>query len=189
MAEAAGPLVIYGDLNCPFSALASLRAGILEDAGVAAIDWRAVSHLSDLPPQGRPVRGELADQLADELEVIRSLLLDDEHLELHLPTVQPDTRPATAAFAAAPASDRRALRERIFHAYWVEGRDIGNRDVLADLGLNPPAEPPTIATTRQDEWRGLDEPVTPSMRLPRGYVSRGLGALRRLADSRPPSTT
>ena len=37
-------LVVYGDFNCPFSALASARVEYLERHGFAAVDWRAVEH-------------------------------------------------------------------------------------------------------------------------------------------------
>jgi hypothetical protein len=35
-------LTIYGDFNCPFSALASARADVLLAADAYAIDWRAI---------------------------------------------------------------------------------------------------------------------------------------------------
>ena len=37
-------LTIYGDFNCPFSALASARADVLLAAGGHEIDWRAIQH-------------------------------------------------------------------------------------------------------------------------------------------------
>jgi hypothetical protein len=41
-------VIIYGDFNCPYSYLASQRAGRLREAGVA-VDWRAVEHDRRLP--------------------------------------------------------------------------------------------------------------------------------------------
>src|SRR5438309_11493539 len=53
--EAAVKLVIYGDFNCPFSALASDRAARLEATGRVVVEWRAVEHDPSIPAEGRPV--------------------------------------------------------------------------------------------------------------------------------------
>ena len=45
-------LVVYGDFNCPFSALASARVAVLEDRGLAEIDWRGVEHAPEIPAAG-----------------------------------------------------------------------------------------------------------------------------------------
>ena len=45
-------LVVFGDFNCPFSALASVRVTQLEESGVARVTWRAVEHDPDIPEQG-----------------------------------------------------------------------------------------------------------------------------------------
>ena len=37
-------LTVYGDFNCPYSYLASQRAGQLIRGGMAQVDWRAVEH-------------------------------------------------------------------------------------------------------------------------------------------------
>ena len=49
-------LIVYGDFNCPFSALASARVGYLERHGFADVDWRAVEHAGhDWPGKGQPL--------------------------------------------------------------------------------------------------------------------------------------
>lgn len=67
-------LIVYGDFNCPFSALASARVSRLERIGAVRVDWRAVEHAPNLPPAGIEVAGELASELQRELEQIRGLL-------------------------------------------------------------------------------------------------------------------
>jgi hypothetical protein len=52
------------------------------------------------------------------------------------------------------------------------GADVA--DAAADVG-------PHVAAW-QAEWQGLDRRVVPMLVLPDGYLSRGLGALARLAD-------
>lgn len=172
-------LIVYGDFNCPFSALASIRAGNLERLGSARVDWRAVEHAPEIPPTGNDVIGELRSELQRELDQIRSLLTTEESDRLALPTVQSNTEWATAAYAAAPASDRPTLRARLFAAYWREGADLADTTTLARLGASRTDE--RTAARWRHEWLALTKPIVPVMILPDGHVSRGLGALARLA--------
>ncbi len=74
-------LIVYGDFNCPFSALASARVGYLERNGLADVDWRAVEHAPDIPSEGRDLIGDLRGELRGELDQIRSLLTDGPRLK------------------------------------------------------------------------------------------------------------
>jgi 2-hydroxychromene-2-carboxylate isomerase len=49
--EAVAAVIIYGDFNCPYSYLASQRAGLLSKAEIA-VDWRAVEHDRRMPVTG-----------------------------------------------------------------------------------------------------------------------------------------
>jgi 2-hydroxychromene-2-carboxylate isomerase len=180
-------LTIYGDFNCPFSALASVRADLLLLGGEYDIDWRAVQHDVTIPAAGEPVEGDVAASLATEVETIRELSERDVHLHLAVPSVRPNTAAACRAFAAAGA-EAHGLRRRLFTALWAEGRNLGDPAELDRLGAHD--QDPTIARHWQDEFDAFPAPVTPSLVLPDGYISRGLGALTRLADlvaSLPPS--
>jgi predicted DsbA family dithiol-disulfide isomerase len=148
-------LTIYGDFNCPFSALASVRADLLAGDDYE-IDWRAVQHDTTIPADGEVVDGETCAELASEVAKILELSAQDVHLELVVPPVRSNTAAASAAFAGA-GDDADRLRRQLFAAVWAEGSNIG-------------------------EFEALPEPITPSLVLPDGYVSRGLGALARLAD-------
>ena len=53
-------LTIYGDFNCPFSALASVRADVLLAADAYEIDWRAIQHDTAIPTAGEAVEGDTA---------------------------------------------------------------------------------------------------------------------------------
>lgn len=177
-------LTVYGSFNCPYSYLASLRADRLAAAGAAEVEWRAVVHDPTVPGGGLPVTGELAQMFDRELAQIRGLLKPGEAYPAKRPARQPDTTPAVAAYSAAPADDVGRIRRALYKAFWADGLDIGDPAVLADLGC--PAKPPT---TVMDEWRedwlSLGRPGVPMLVLPDGSVSRGLGALRQLADLIP----
>lgn len=174
-------LVIYGDFNCPFSALASERAARAHVARLASVQWRAVQHLPELPSGGEPVAGDLAADLAEELDRIEALLLDGEVFPARVPELRPSTQPATAAFAAATGR-REALRRMLFRTYWFEELDISDPAVLAGLGARLPAEPPDVVAQWQQAWEDLDRPLTPMMERPDGSISRGLEVLEDLAE-------
>lgn len=172
-------LTIYGDLNCPFSALASARADLLLAGGGHQIEWRAIQHDPTIPSAGEPVEGDTAVALAAEIATILELSDHDLRLHLAVPPVRSNTALASAAFAAAGDGAAR-LRGRLFAAVWAEGRNLGNPGELRRLdavGRNV-----AVARRWQAEFEALPRPVTPTLVLPDGYVSRGLGALARLAD-------
>ena len=172
-------LIIYGDFNCPFSALASFRAECLERAGVVRVDWRAVEHDPDVPGGGEPVRGSLVAELDRELEQVHGLLLSCEHLELRRPRLRSNTAAAVEIYAGAEPRFRAAMRAELFRRFWVAGEDLGDDGVLDAVGINRATD---TALRWRREWFELGSTVVPTMRLSDGYVSRGLGALSRLAD-------
>ena len=174
-------LVVYGSFTCPYSLLASMRVDRLGELGVADVEWRAVVHDPDVPMQGEPVLGELAALFDRELEEIRGLLRGEEAYEATPPAVQPNTTLAVAGFSATTGDDSDRLRARLFDALWVRHLDISDAHVLR--GLECPVPPLSPAAEQwRSEWLGCDRPVVPMLVLPSGTVSRGMGALERLAD-------
>ncbi|MGH9134214.1 MAG: DsbA family protein [Ilumatobacteraceae bacterium] len=174
-------LIVYADFNCPYSCLASARADALLDRGVADIDWRAVEHDPTIRQPSQVVDGELMAMLDREVAEVRGLLRPGELFHIQRPPVQANTALAVRAFAAA-VDGAHELRKRLFAALWFDGRDIATPEVVRDLGGDPTAPEPAIVSTWRHEWLELQRPLVPMLVLPDGYVSRGLGALARLAD-------
>jgi hypothetical protein len=175
-------LIIYGDFNCPFSALASARADVLVERRVAEVEWRPVEHDRNIADPSEAVEGTLAALLDREVAEVRDLVRPGEAFSITRPPVLPNTRRAVAAFASAPWHDDDDTRSRLFEALWRDGRDIGNAaevDELAGGGFAACA--PLVAAWRT-AWVDHKRPVVPMLVLPDGYVSRGLGVLARLAD-------
>jgi predicted DsbA family dithiol-disulfide isomerase len=168
-------LVVYGDFNCPYSRLASDRVNRLSAGGLAEVEWRAVQHNADMPKEGLPVEGELESELKEEIEEINTLLRTGESVVLNLPTVRPNTAQACHAYAALAPSERDAWRTRAFDALWTDGRTLGT---ASERGTNDESE----ADAWQREWMAFEKRMVPLLVLPDGYISRGLGALKRLAD-------
>ncbi|HUZ35721.1 MAG TPA: DsbA family protein [Streptosporangiaceae bacterium] len=135
-------LIIYGDFNCPYSYLASQRAGRLARAGTVQAEWRAVEHDHGLAVTG--TRSE-ADRAAweGELAEVAALALPGEHAPQVPPPLVSNTGAAVAAYAEA-VTDGVAdeLRRRLFRAIWAEGRHISSAYTVRRLvtGLMWPAD-------------------------------------------------
>lgn len=77
--------VVYGDFNCPFSLLASLRIDALRDSG-HDIEFRAVEHARQLPVIGRRLDDVGKAELAAEMEQVRALLMPGEKFPEQVPS-------------------------------------------------------------------------------------------------------
>jgi len=177
-AGAAVRLIIYGDFNCPFSALASARASELEARGLADIEWRAVEHDLTIAAPGEPVSAERRDEFARELAQIRGLLVRGEIDRLQVPELRANTGFATTVYAGTPKYLQSGLREQLFDAYWTRGKDLNDAEMIGRLGSSH-GDDERVAEWRV-AWLASRDPIVPTMVLPDGYVSRGLGALERL---------
>lgn len=113
---------------------------------------------------------------------MRGLLGPGERFPIVRPPVHANSGAAVAAFAAAPPGEGDALRARLFAALWFDGRDIGDAAVIDELGGEPGATWSERASAWRGEWLGLERPLVPILMLPDGDISRGLGALARLAE-------
>lgn len=171
-------LVVYADFNCPFCALASARADKLIAADTHQISWRAIQHDPTIPEPGELLGKGAAEEAAAEVAQVFELSTADLRLHLVVPRMRSNTRLASEALAAA-GPDTHRLRRRLFAAVWAEGRNIGDPSELDRLGASH--RNAGLARSWQHEFNSLERPITPTLVLPDGYASRGLGALRRLA--------
>lgn len=118
-------VTIYGDLNCPYSYLASQRADLLSQAGVA-VDWRAVEHDRGLPVTGS--RSDCGQAGWDrELAEVAALARPGELVPARPPALVSNTAAAVAAHAEA-VTDGIAdeLRRSLFQAIWAQGRHLSS---------------------------------------------------------------
>lgn len=124
-------IVAVLDYVCPYSRMAeSLLARLREEADVD-VDYRAF--------ELRPAPAPLVD--ADDLELRRvwretvGPLAETLGIAMRRPPVRARSRKAHEAAAYAREQGRfRAMHEALYHAYFVESRDIGRVDVLLDIG-------------------------------------------------------
>ena len=200
-APPAPTLVIYGDFNCPFSALANARATRLIDAGTIHVDWRCVEHDPTIGPRETPLTADQRAGFEAELAQIRELLGGDEPDRFRLPSRRLNTRDLNQVYAAAAPAHRSRLRSAFFDAYWHDDLDLTDDDVVAaivtatlpdrshDSERRPTTTAEHLVAAWQREWLDLPRPIVPSMVLPHGGVSRGLGVLARLIDGSVAAST
>lgn len=125
--------VVYGDFNCPYSYLASLRVDVLREAGVD-VEWRAVEHAPTIPVMGRRLDDAGRADLDAELSEVRGLLGPGEPFPLNAVAMIPHTEAAISGYAeAVGAGVGDPVRRLLFEAYWVRGLDIGSPEVLRSL--------------------------------------------------------
>jgi predicted DsbA family dithiol-disulfide isomerase len=150
MNATAAPLVVdvVSDVVCPWCFigkrhLEAALAGVPDAAG-AVVRWHPFELNPDLPAEGIDRRGYLeakfggparaAEIYARVREAGRSAGID---FDFDAIARQPNTRDAHRLVAWAQASgDAGALVERLFRAYFLEGRFVGDRDTLAALAAD-----------------------------------------------------
>lgn len=198
--------VVYGDFTCPFSYLASRRIDLLDDRD-GEVEWRAVEHAPHTPLNGLRLDPEAAKDAEREWRRVQELLLPDEELPGRPPTVLSSTQAAVAAYAeAVGAGVGPAVRRLLFRAYWVDGLDIGNPEILRPLlaatvragtstsaplhefgyAVTPARGPITSDAYRRirewhKQWVSLGDPTIPTMQED-GQTISGVPALIRLGE-------
>ncbi|MFO1130627.1 MAG: DsbA family oxidoreductase [Hyphomicrobiales bacterium] len=140
---------VVSDVICPWCFLGKRRL----DAALAALDmdvfirWRPYMLDASIPPEGLDRHEYMLTKFgAERLKTIHDPLIEAGR-ELDVPynfeaiTRTPNTLDAHRLIRWAHTVDRQnEVVERLFVAYWSEGKDVGDRDVLAacagDAGVN-----------------------------------------------------
>lgn len=155
-------ITIYSDYVCPFCYLGreSLQKYQETRERPLVVDWRPF----DLRAQKRGPDGELDHSVDDGKDeayyeqarqnVRRLQERYDVEMELDVSS-DVDSLPAQAVSSylqeTAPYETWIAFDVAVFDALWQEGRDIGDREVLVDLGENVGVDAETVHAVLDDE--------------------------------------
>lgn len=123
--------VLYSDFNCPFCY--ALHERLHELALLDRCEWRGVQHAPHLPRPMQPWQGSLGAELKHEVAVVQRLA---PGLPIVLPSGKPNTLPAIELAVALLRKDLRNgmdFVQRTYRAFWCEGRDISDPEVLKQL--------------------------------------------------------
>lgn len=161
MASSDTELTVYSDYICPFCYLGrrSLERYESERGEEMTIDW----HPFDLRSHKRGPDGEIDPEVQDgkdeeyyeqAKENVRRLQ-ERYDVEMTLDIAEDiDSLPAqlVSYFVKQEAPDRwRAFDEAVFEALWVDGRDIGDPDVLRDLAEAIELDPAVVDAALDDD--------------------------------------
>lgn len=128
---------LFVDLTSPWAYLAHLRL----DEAPHDLPWAAIQTPTAIPRTGLRGSGPDRDRLREELAAARAAAVDGEELPNDVPSVLPHPRTVAAAYAEADdLGVGSAAREVLLTALWVDGRDIGDPEVLRRI------LPPVIVT-------------------------------------------
>ncbi|MDF2460081.1 MAG: uncharacterized protein K0S79_2497 [Nitrospira sp.] len=142
---------LFSDFNCPFCYALHERLHTLNL--IEQCEWHGVEHAPYLPSPMKPWQGSLGAELRHEVMLVRRLEPD---LPIALPPGKPNTRAAIErAIASLQDSRARGMRfiREAYRAFWYEGRDLSDRQVLDDLaGDFSILEPADQLRRRAKEW-------------------------------------
>lgn len=156
---------IWSDYVCPYCylELPVLDALKAESALPITVNW----HAFELRPYPNPTLDPDGTYLRDVWDRSVHPLANERGLPLKLPPVQPYSKDALAAAEYAKETPHfDAFHDAMFRAFFVEGRDIGSREVIEDVasqvGLDPKAVSDAIDTGgyRDRVDRSLQEGLT-----------------------------
>ena len=99
----------------------------------ARVEWLPFDLHPEYPPEGIP-RERLADRYGPGIHEHTRRVIEAAGLVYDPPPVIPNSRKALEVSELARDGGRHeAVHDRLMRAYWSEGRDIGDEEVLLDL--------------------------------------------------------
>lgn len=124
---------IFSDYVCPFCYLGLPGGDRLqrELRDQVEVEWKAF----ELRPEPAPLLDPRGEYLARVWSEVVYPLARERKMRLRLPPVQPRSRKAFEAAAFARDQGKfPVLHEALFRAFFQEGRDIGQVEVLVEIG-------------------------------------------------------
>lgn len=151
-ADSGPAIAVYSDVICPWCYIGKrrLEAALADGPGRPALEWLPFELNPDMPEEGMERAVYRAEKFgaarAAELDRNLAELAAAEGIPLALERIvrTPNTRKAhqLVAFASRQGCAD-AVVDALFRAYFVDGRDVGAPDVLAEIaqacGLDPAA--------------------------------------------------
>lgn len=128
---------VFSDYICPFCYIGSRRVLRLNDTYDVKINWCGLEIHPDTPATGMPVSklGYAPEQWQAMMATLTAMAAE-EGLSLKTHDFTTNSRRALLLAEAAKAAGRErfyAVHERLFSAYFSDGLNIGDADVLREL--------------------------------------------------------
>jgi predicted DsbA family dithiol-disulfide isomerase len=126
-------VTLYSDFICPYCYVGERSAAPALEALGLELDWRGFEIHPEIPPEGVPAERLRQLGLGERWKGIAAFAAE-AGVPIHRPPLLPSSRLAIEGAEHARRAGRLApYRDRVFRAFFLEGKDIGDPDVLADL--------------------------------------------------------
>ncbi len=167
---------LFSDFNCPFCY--ALHERLHDLKLIQHCEWRGVQHASYLPRPMKAWQASLGSELRHEVAVVQRLA---PGLPIALPPGKPNTRLAIERATGLLIRDRTRGMEFVrqaYRAFWCEGRDISDPQVLRDLSEESVEEGATdhirrIAQGWEAAWHATGQAGVPLIVSPDGGLLVG----------------
>lgn len=180
--------VLYSDFNCPFCY--AMHERLHEMNLIGRCEWRGVQHASHLPRPMKPWQGALGAELRHEVTVVQRLA---PGLPIALPPGKPNTRPAIEQAVVLLGRDQShgmAFVCETYRAFWCEGKDISDPEVLRQLAELAGGSPESVGTITNESrqvaqeweaaWHVTGQAGVPLMVSPEGDLLVGCAPIEQI---------
>lgn len=161
---------ILSDYICPFCFIGHLRLDALRDVYDLKINWCFIEIHPETPAQGHSVKMlNYSDETWDQLTRNLDQLAKEEGIKLCEQTITTNSRKAlllSHAVKTLGADVFYPLHNQLFHAYYIEGRNIGDESVLRDIAAQHLIPPSLIEEAWSEEFANGPAQSTPASLLP-----------------------
>lgn len=112
-----------------------MRVDRLEREYDVAVEWAPFELHPEIPPEGRPRDAVLPPPYRARIDENLKRMADETGLTLKVHERLINSRPALQAAEYARSQGRfEPLHRELFRAYWEEGRDVSDLEVLREVG-------------------------------------------------------
>jgi diguanylate cyclase (GGDEF)-like protein len=122
-------LTVYADLNCPFCY--ALHENLRDLSYLNRVNWKCIEHAPQINFTERGI--DTRTELNTEVNKVKALAPD---VNINIPAGRPNTHRANEILATIQVQvpqQADAFRTRLYRALWVDGKDIADSTVLAEL--------------------------------------------------------
>ena len=148
-------VTVYSDYICPFCYLGHHRLQKLKDSYKLKINWCFLEIHPELSARGDDI--ETLDYSSEHWQQLLANLrriAEEEDVTLNEPAFITNSRDALLLAEAGKQCGREIfyrLHEALFAAYFIDGRNIGNREVLTDIAAGSGVDDHIIESAWTDD--------------------------------------
>ncbi len=155
--DPAGKVVVYSDYICPFCFIGKSRIDRLKKEFDTRVEWRNIEIHPETPLDGIP-RTQLGAGFS-QLWLNVERLAKEAGVKIRQPPIISNSSLALIASEYARKEGRfEAFHDRVFRAYWQEGGNIGDINVLLEIGREAGLEPSRLkAYFKEGDWEAALE--------------------------------